>query len=71
VSSSRLSTCCSLDACAAELECAGLLTIGFDADGGETWTLTPKGAQVAREMVTSSEDDALELLSALLDATQS
>jgi hypothetical protein len=31
------------------LEAAGLLTIGFDAEGRETWTLTPKGAQVAAE----------------------
>jgi hypothetical protein len=34
----------------------------------ETWTLTPEGAQVARQMAMSTEDGALELMGALLDA---
>jgi hypothetical protein len=54
---------------AAELVTAGLLTIGTDAQGRETWTLTPGGAQVARQMA-SSEADALELLAGLTDAAQ-
>jgi hypothetical protein len=51
-------------------ERAGLLTIGFDADGGETWTLTPEGVQVAHQMAMSGEDGALELIAGLLDAAE-
>ena len=39
-----------MDGIVAELRDAGLLTIGFDADGTETWTLTPAGEQVARQL---------------------
>jgi hypothetical protein len=56
------------DALIAEIERAGLVTIGTDAEGHETWTLTPQGAQVGRQMAMSAEDDALDLLTALLDA---
>ena len=52
----------------AELRDAGLLTIGTDAEGHETWTLTSEGAQVARRRAMSNEEDALELIGALLDA---
>jgi hypothetical protein len=52
----------------AELEAAGLLATGFDADGGETWTLTHEGIQVAHQMAMSGEDGALELIAGLLDA---
>jgi hypothetical protein len=38
-----------VDAIVPELERAGLATIGRDADGRETWTLTAQGAQVARQ----------------------
>jgi hypothetical protein len=47
-----------------ELEEAGLLTVGSDAQGRKTWTLTASGAQVATQMPMSSEDDALALLDA-------
>ena len=56
-----------MDAMVAEMVQAGLLTVGTDAAGRETWTLTPQGAQVATQMAISSEDDAFALLDALLD----
>jgi hypothetical protein len=37
-----------VDALVAELVGAGLLTIGHDAAGKETWTLTDEGARVGR-----------------------
>ena len=46
---------------------AGLLTVGFDAEGRETWTLTPMGAQVASQMAMSSEDAAFAMFNELLD----
>jgi hypothetical protein len=33
----------------AQLRAAGLLTIGTDINGAETWTLTLEGTQVARQ----------------------
>ena len=59
-----------MDALVAELRDAGILTIGRDASGAETWTLTPMGASLARQLAMSSEDDAFELLNALLDAAE-
>jgi hypothetical protein len=56
-----------VDAIVAEMVAAGLVTVGTDAEGRETWTLTPQGAQVATQMAISSEDDAFALLDALLD----
>jgi hypothetical protein len=56
------------DAMIAELVEAALLTVGTDAQGRETWTLTPKGAQVATQMAMGHEDDAAALLDALLEA---
>jgi hypothetical protein len=53
-----------MDAIVAELETAGLVTVGTDADGHETWTLTPTGEQIALQMSMSSEDDAAALLEA-------
>lgn len=52
----------------AEMVDAGLLTVGTDAEGYETWALTPKGAQVATQMAMSSGDDAAAMLDKLLDA---
>ena len=49
---------------------AGLLTVGTDAEGRETWTLSPKGAQIATQMAMSSEDDALAMFIALLHAAE-
>jgi hypothetical protein len=56
------------DAIVAELQAAGMVTIGTDADGHETWTLTPQGEQIALQMSMSSEDDAATLMTALLEA---
>jgi hypothetical protein len=47
-----------VDAIVAELERAGLVTIGRDAEGRETWTLTPEGAAVARALAMSGEAGA-------------
>jgi hypothetical protein len=58
------------DAIVAELERAGFVTIGTDAEGEETWTLTPTGEQIALQLSMSSEDDAAALLEALLDAAE-
>ena len=33
-----------------ELVQAGFVTVGTDADGTETWTLTPAGEQVASQV---------------------
>jgi len=55
-----------LDAIVEELQRAGFVTIGTDAEGEETWTLTPTGEQIALQMSMSmsSEDDAVALLGA-------
>ena len=55
-----------MDDVVAQLRDAGLLTIGFDADGVETWTLTPEGAQVARQLAMGDE----ATLNAILDAVE-
>jgi hypothetical protein len=41
---------------------AGLLTVGTDAEGRETWTLTAMGAQFATQMAMGHQDDAVTLL---------
>jgi len=46
------------DAVVEELERAGFVTIGTDAEGEETWTLTPTGEQVALQMALGSADAA-------------
>jgi len=56
------------DAIVEELQRAGFVTIGTDADGDETWTLTPTGEQIGLQLSMSSEDDAAALLEALLGA---
>jgi hypothetical protein len=55
-----------LDAIVAELEAAGQLTIGTDAEGGATWTLTPQGVQVARQLALGDE----ATFNAILDAVE-
>jgi hypothetical protein len=57
-----------LAATISELAQAGLLTMGHDVDGNETWTLTPAGKQVPDQIAMSAEDDGVALLTALLDA---
>ena len=44
-----------MDGIVHQLEAAGLLTIGFDAAGEETWTLTPEGVQVANQLAMGDE----------------
>ena len=44
-----------MDGIVHELEAAGLLTVRFDADGVETWTLTPEGVQVANQLAMGDE----------------
>jgi hypothetical protein len=41
-----------------ELRDAGIVTIGVDADGRETWTLTAMDAALARQMAMDLEGDA-------------
>jgi hypothetical protein len=53
------------DAVVEELQRVGFVTIGLDAEGDETWTLTPTGEQIALQMSMSSEDDAAALLEVL------
>ena len=52
----------------AELEAAGVVTLGIDAEGHETWVLTPQSEQLVRQLAMSSEDDMVALLDALLAA---
>jgi hypothetical protein len=56
-----------LDAVIAELVSAGLISVGTDAEGRETWTLTETGVQVSNQMAMSGQDDGLAHLAALLD----
>lgn len=58
-----------VDAIVAELERAGLVTIGRDAEGRETWTLTAKGAQIGRQLALNEEAGAAAL-TALLNAVE-
>jgi hypothetical protein len=58
-----------LDAIVAMLASAGLL-IETSEDGRPALQLTPKGAQVVRQMAMGHEDDAAALLDALLDAAE-
>jgi hypothetical protein len=43
-----------MTAIVADPEAAGLLTIGFDAEGHETWALTTECAQVACQIAMST-----------------
>ena len=53
----------------AMLESAGLL-LETTEDGRLAVQLTPKGAQTATQMAMSSEDDALAMFNALLNAAE-
>ena len=46
------------------------LLIETTEDGKPALQLTPQGAQVANQMAMSSEDDALAMFDALLDAAE-
>jgi hypothetical protein len=66
----RVSESVEIERILVELEQAGLATIGIDDDGTEWWALTPTGAQVARQVGMSADEDELELLSTLVEAAQ-
>ena len=60
-----------MDAIAAELEAAGLLTIGTDDKGDTTYALTREGKAIGRQLAMTQGDDArLDIISELLDATE-
>jgi hypothetical protein len=52
-------------ALASELEAAGLLTIGTDASGAQTWTLTREGTRAER-LVAMGQDEGRGVLQALV-----
>ena len=57
-----------MDSIVADLAEAGLLSVGTDSEGNETWTLTPEGgAQVARQLAMGDE----ATFNAILDAVES
>ena len=59
------------DAIVAELEAAGLLTIGTDDKGNTTYALTREGKVIGRQLaVTQSDDARLGIINELLDATE-
>ena len=59
-----------LDEIVATLEAAGLLRQLID-EGKPALPLTPKGAQVARQMAMSSEEEGLANLTAILEGVPS
>ena len=58
-----------VNAIVTELVQAGLVTIGTDAEGRETWTLTEQGERMAR-MLAMYGDEVGEVLGTLLDASE-
>ena len=60
-----------MDAIAAELEAAGLLTIGTDDEGDTTYALTREGKAIGRQLTMTQGDDArLDIINELLEATE-
>ena len=57
-----------MDEIAHQLEEAGLVTIGVDADGQRTRTLTPESLQVARQLAMGDEATFNAILDAVEDA---
>ena len=56
------------DAIVAELEKAGLVTVGTDEQGREVWTLTAEGERVGTMLaMVADEDERLTVLTGLLD----
>jgi hypothetical protein len=55
-----------IDGIVAQLRDDGLLIIGTDALGNETWTLTAEGVQVARQLAMRNE----ATINAILDAVK-
>jgi hypothetical protein len=59
-----------MDAIAAELEAAGILTVTTEADGSVTYALTREGKAIGRQLaMTQGEDARLAMLNELLDAS--
>jgi hypothetical protein len=59
-----------MDAIAAELEAASILTVTTEDDGTVTYTLTREGKAIGRQMaMTQGEDARLAMLNELLDAS--
>ena len=60
-----------MDAIVAELEAAGLVTIGTDDEGNTTYALTREGKAIGRQLAMTQGDDArLDIINELLDATE-
>ncbi len=60
-----------MDAIAADLQAAGLLTIGTDDKGDTTCALTREGKAIGRQLAMTQGDDArLDIINELLDATE-
>jgi hypothetical protein len=59
-----------MDAIAAELEAAGILTVTAEADGTVTYALTREGKAIGRQLaMTQGEDARLGIFNELLDAS--
>jgi hypothetical protein len=59
-----------MDAIAADLEAAGILTVTTDHDGTVTYTLTRESKAIGRQLVmTQGEDARLAMLNEMLDAS--
>jgi hypothetical protein len=59
-----------VDAIAAELEAAGILTVTTEPDGSVTYALTREGKAIGRQLaMTQGEDARLDILNELLDAS--
>ncbi len=58
-----------MDAIAAELEAAGILTVTTDPDGTVIYALTREGKAIGRQLaMTQGEDGRLTIMNELLDA---
>jgi len=59
-----------MDAIAAELEAAGILTVTTERDGTVTYALSREGKAIGRQLaMTQGEDARLAMLNELLDAS--
>jgi hypothetical protein len=59
-----------MDAIAAELEAAGILTVTTEPDGTVTYALTREGKAIGRQLAMAQGEDArLGILNELLDAS--
>jgi hypothetical protein len=59
-----------MDAIAAELEAAGILTVTTEPDGTVTYALTREGKAIGRQLAMTAGDDArLTMFNELLDGS--